>query len=57
MDPCCCSPGFLDFLASTAHNLDPIRSEGTTTVEFEIDVFDEESPDVVAEAVGIKMSL
>lgn len=57
MDPCDSSPGFVGFLASTAHDFDPIRSEGTTAVKFEIDVFNEKSPDVVAEAVGIKVSL
>ena len=44
-------------LRITAHDLDLLRRDIVLVVELEIDIFDEERPDFVAEAVGIQMTL
>ena len=36
-----------------AHDFDLLCCNGTATVQLEIDILDEKSPDIVAEAVGI----
>ena len=44
-------------LGATAHDLDFISRHVGGIVQLEIDVFDQERPYVVAEAVGVKMAL
>lgn len=44
-------------LRVTADDLDPVCMDLVCVVELEVDVFDDESPDIVAEAVGVEMSL
>ena len=44
-------------LRIAAHDLDLLRRDIVLIVELEVDVFDEERPDLVAEAVGIQMAL
>ena len=44
-------------LRITAHDLDFLRRDIVLVVELEIDIFDEERPDLVAETVGIQMTL
>lgn len=44
-------------LRIAAHNLDLLRRDIVLIVELEVDVFDKERPDFVAEAVGIQMTL
>lgn len=48
---------FAGALRVAAHNLDTVGVDLAVVVELEVDVLDDESPDVVAEAVCIKMSL
>ena len=45
---------FARFLVGHADDLDLVRLDGSIVVQLEIDIFDEEGPDIVAEAVGIK---
>ena len=40
-------------LRVAAHDFDLLRCNGTAIVKLEIDILDEKSPDIVAEAVGI----
>lgn len=44
-------------LRIAAHNLDLLRRDIVLIVELEVDVFDKERPDFVAEAVCIQMTL
>lgn len=44
-------------LAIAADNLHFIRKDGTLVVQFEVDIFDKERPDFIAESVGIQVSL
>jgi hypothetical protein len=44
-------------LGQTGHDLDLLRIELVLVVHLEVDVFDDECPDFVAEAVGIEMAL
>lgn len=44
-------------LRVTANNLDPVGVDLIRVVKLEVDILDNERPDVVAEAVGIQMSL
>lgn len=44
-------------LAVAAHDLHPVRIDGSLVVEFELDILDQECPDLVAESVGIKVAL
>ena len=40
-----------------ANNLDLVRMDHIRVIEFEVDIFDDERPNLVAEPVGIQMSL
>lgn len=45
-------------LCAAAHDLDLVRrNDRLTAIHLEGDVLDEESPDLVAEAIGVKRSL
>jgi hypothetical protein len=44
-------------LGVAADDLDPVGMDLVRVVELEVDVFDNKRPDIVAEAVRIKMSL
>ena len=44
-------------LRIAAHNLDLLRRDVVLIVQLEIDILDEERPDLVAEAVCIQMTL
>ena len=44
-------------LRVAAHDFDLLCCNGIATVQLEIDILDEESPDIVAEAVGIQVAL
>ena len=48
---------FTRFLAVATNNLDFLRGKGTSTIQLEIDIFDQECPDIIAESVGIEMTL
>lgn len=45
------------FLRVHSYDLDAIGLEIDSVIELEIDIFDNEGPDFVAEAVGIEMTL
>lgn len=50
----------LDFARAfcvTTHDLDSVGVDLAVVVELEIDVFDDEGPDIVTEAVGVEVSL
>jgi hypothetical protein len=44
-------------LALAGHNLDSLGLDVVCVVQLELDVLDNEGPDLVAEAVGIEVSL
>jgi hypothetical protein len=44
-------------LCVTGDNLDAFRVDSASVVEFEVDILDNEGPDIVAEAVGVEMAL
>lgn len=44
-------------LAVAAHNLHLVRMDGRLVVELEVYVLDQKSPDLVAEAVCVKVTL
>lgn len=44
-------------LVCHANDLDLVRSHGVVVVQLEINIFDEEGPDIVAEAVGVERTL
>lgn len=44
-------------LGVAAHDFDPIRLDVDRVVELEVDVFDQERPNIVTETVGIEMAL
>jgi hypothetical protein len=44
-------------LGVAANDLDPVGVDLVRIVELKVDVFDDECPDIVAEAVRIEMSL
>ena len=44
-------------LAVATHDLDLVGSEVTTVVELEVDIADQECPDIVAEAIGVEVAL
>ena len=45
------------FLAVHGYNLDLVRVERGSVLEFEVNVLDDKCPNFVAEPVGIKMTL
>jgi hypothetical protein len=49
--------GFTGALRVTADNLDSIGVDLVRVVELEVDILDNESPNVVTEAVGIEVTL
>ena len=54
----CLTPLLLPrLLRIAAHNLDLLRLDITLIIELEIDILDQESPDLVAEPVCIQMTL
>lgn len=44
-------------LAVAAHDLHSVRVDGSLVVKFELDILDQECPDLVAETVRIKVAL
>lgn len=48
---------FARSLAVTADDLDLVRRDRGLVVQLECDVLDEEGPDIVAESVGVKVTL
>lgn len=46
-----------ELLVEAAHDLDLVRFERRLVVQFEVDIGELEGPDIVAEAVRIKMTL
>lgn len=54
-----CNPALLlpRLLRIAAHDLDLLSRDIVLIVQLEIDIFDKEGPDFVAEAVGIQMTL
>jgi hypothetical protein len=49
--------GFTRTLRVTADNLDPVGVDLVRVVELKVDVFDYECPDIIAETVGIEVTL
>jgi hypothetical protein len=49
--------GFARLLAVHSHNLYFIGMEIRGVIELEGDIFDDESPDIIAEAVGVQVAL
>lgn len=52
-----CTLRFTRALGVAAYDFDPISMHLVRIVKFEVDIFDDERPNVVAEAIGVKMSL
>ena len=48
---------FSRFLRIAAHDLHLLRRDRASTIQFEVDIFDQEGPDLIAVAVGIQVAL